>query len=226
MTIALIANTSLTPVANSGGTSPAITTTGANLICIAVGHYQPNVGSLVLSDSKSNTWTLAIRKFDGSASDISIFYCLNPIVGASHTFTVAGLATYSTLCAEAFSGVNTVFGIDQISVGGAAAGSPVQPGSVTPGTNGSLVYTAASVTGDATNTRVFGINSGMTIADQVPYNSGLFFGSMGSYLIQSVAAAINPSVTYTGTVGAMAAATVTFRGPAASSTLLRGQVCG
>lgn len=209
--IALVAHTSLTPAANAGGTSPAITTTGANLLCVTVGYYFPNAAALVLSDSKGNIYTTAITKFDGNSSQVTLFYKLNPTVGTGHTFTLAGTATYCTLCAAAFSGVNTVFGIDQVSAGGANSGSPVLPGSITPGATGSLVWAGSSVLGTATPSQTFAIGSGMNALDQVPYLSGQYFGSLGAYLIQTPAAAINPSISYTGTPGAMAAASMSFR---------------
>lgn len=204
--IVLVDHTKLTPAANNGGTTAAITTTGANLICVTVAYLFSLTPTL--SDSKGNTYTLARTKFDNINCNVSIYHCLNPIVGASHTFTLTGLASYSTLCVAAFSGVNAGFGVDQISAGG-AGGSPTQPGSITPGASGSLVYVGASVNNAAAGT--FSIDSGMTISDQVAFNTGVYFGSMGAYLIQTPAAAINPSVSFSGGGAAIAAASMSFR---------------
>lgn len=209
--IALVDHTKLTPVANNGGTTAGITTTGSNLICVTVASYSV-VSPPTLSDNKSNSYTQAILKNDAIDNGrVAIFYSLSPAVGSGHTFTLTGIATYCTMCIEAFSGVDTGFGIDQVSTPGSSSSSPVSAGSIIPGANGSLVYTGAEVSGDVIGGRIFSINSGMTISDQVSFSSGVYFGSMGAYLIQGAAAAINPSVSYPGTVGGMAAGSISFR---------------
>lgn len=209
--IALVAHTSLTPAANNGGTTGAIVTTGANLICVTVSSY---VGApATLSDNKGNTYGLDRTKNDGaSSSQLKLYHCLSPIVGSGHTFTLAGVGCYGTMAAEAFSGVNVAFGLDQNSAGGSSVASPVQPGTITPGASGSLVYTGATVSAGPLSPQVWGIDSGMIISDQVPFSTGVYFGCMGAYLIQTPAAAINPSISYPGAVvTGMAAGSISFR---------------
>ncbi len=210
--IALVDHVAMTPAGNNGGTSGAIVTTGANLIEVTIAQNSP-AAPVTLSDSKTNVWTLVASRTDGApASKLYIYICFNPVVGSGHTFTISGATSYSSMTISAWSGVDTSYGVDQISAGGATTSSPVSPGSITPTPNsGSLIISGASVSGDLTGGRVFSVGSGFTISDQVSFTSGLYFGNATGYLIQGAAAAVNPSWSYPGTIGGMAALSVSFK---------------
>lgn len=205
MAIVLVAHVGLTPSGNAGGTTSGITTTGANLICVSISHYAPG-GSVVLSDSKGNSYTLARNQNDNTTvSAVALYYVLNPTVGSGHTFTVSisGATGYPSMTVEAFSGVNTSVGLDQINSSGTAT-----TGSITPGANNSLVVSGASVNG-TTSGQTFSVNSSLSIQDQTPFLSGSYFGNASAYIVQGAAAAINATWSYSG-AQTMASAIMSF----------------
>ncbi len=67
-------------------TTPAITTTSANLIILDEYFYQKLQGSTT-TDSKSNTWTNSIARYDSTNLGAQQYYNANITGGASHTFT-------------------------------------------------------------------------------------------------------------------------------------------
>lgn len=71
----------------ASATTNAIDTTRANLIVVAVSLFSNKFGGTpasCMSDSKSNTWQLAVGPAGGKAA---IFYAENAITDANHTFT-------------------------------------------------------------------------------------------------------------------------------------------
>lgn len=216
MAIAPVSSAVLNPPTSAGGTSPNFNSIGSNLIILSIPWY---IASPTITDNMGNTYTQALTKIDGAGvATLNIYYKKNPATSATHTVTVAG-SLYSSMTIDCFSGVDTTFGIDQISAGGNSTSPSVQPGSVTAGANGSLIYTGACVYGG--NSVGFAVNSGMTPSGQVVFNSGVCFGTFSAYLIQGTAAAINPTVSDTSpSVNGMAAGTITFRPSAASGLAL------
>ncbi len=212
VTPALVAHVLMTPPGDDGGTSGAITTTGANLGVLTVGYFTGS-GGITVNDSKSNTWTLAKTVNDAAAlATLKMFYCLNPIVGTLHTVSVAGANSDSTLTAAFYSGIDAAFGLDQTSAGGSTTiANTIQPGPITPGASGSLIVTGIAMGGGDPGTSSGSINSGYTITDQLGFLSGTYFGTAQAYLVQSAAAAINPTWSWTGTMLGMAAAQLSFR---------------
>lgn len=219
MAIALVDNIGLTPAGSAGGTTGSINTTGANLICVAVSHYAPG-GSVVLTDNKSNTYVLARNQNDNTTvSAIALYYVLNPTVGSGHTFTLAisGATGYPSMTIEAFSGIDTGTGLDQVNSSGTAT-----PGSITPGANNSLVFTGASANGTVPS-QTFSVNSGFTIKDQVPFLSAFYFGNASAYLIQGTAAAVNPTWSYSAGLQTIASAIISFKPAVATTVALIGK---
>lgn len=198
MTVALTAHVAK----GTAGTSTAIDTTAANLIVVtSVGFGANSFGTL--TDSKGNTWTLRINFLTGGAGYATgVWECVNPTVGTGHTFTITG-GSFPSFCVAAFSGVATSspFGASttaQVTVGNTS----IQPGSLTPSTNGSLVLTTMTLSDGITGT--VSINSSFTITNQNPH-TGSAEGSALAYLVQATAGAVNPAWTYSGstnTVGA------------------------
>jgi hypothetical protein len=106
-----IAKASYTPLANTvlamttnGGTTPAIDTTGCNLIVVAVGiDYN---GSGVLSDSKGNTWTHLALNYGATTMGVQLHYVVAPTVGSGHTFSLNASGHTGSLCVAAFRGAD------------------------------------------------------------------------------------------------------------------------
>jgi hypothetical protein len=200
MAIALV-NSAKIPGSPSGGTSAPIDTTGVNLLVVSNSWF---ITDAPPQDSFNNTWVEAVTESDSNFG-LSIYYVLNPTVGPGHTFTLSG-SQFMSGSVEAFSGVAS---IGQTSGTNAGSGSSVQPGSITPVGNGHLFIGAISENGAPTDNSV-AVNSGFTITDQQPFTSGQFFGSAMGYLIQSAAAAVNPTFSWSGGAAAVNAAMVEF----------------
>lgn len=170
-----------------------IDTTGANLIVVGISTLFAATG---MSDSKGNTWTQLTPQAGGSAW-VTQFYCANPTVGSGHTFTSPD--PLSVIGVVAVSGANAS-PFDQESGSATGSATSIQPGSLTPGTNGSLICTAVN---DGFTTGL-SLDSGFTYLTGLYTRSGNYGGGFG-YLIQNPAAPINP--TWAWTSGASGAAT-------------------
>jgi hypothetical protein len=85
--------------------------------------------------------------------------------------------------------------VGQISTGSATSGTTVQPGSITPTNNGSLLI--FGVTG-SNNGATWTVDSGFSIALQLPPITGANYGGAMAYLIQGAISPVNPTFTETG----------------------------
>jgi hypothetical protein len=209
----------------SGVTTDAADTTGADLIVLAAAYYPGS--SITISDSKSNTWT-ALTLYGGTTAKVRLYYCSAPSAGSSHTFTASGTAIYSALGYVAVSGAGAYH-----SENGAtgSSGTSVQPGSVTPPEDGCLVVTAigmdaGNAPGGEAATDSIACNSGFT-ATGLRYISGASEAIGIARLIQTTAAAINPTWSWASQVNNIAAAIAVFRPASAgglAGPLLRGRL--
>lgn len=185
MVIALISHTSIGNA--SSAVTSAINTTAANFII--AGTASGAGASTGMSDSKGNTW-VPLTGFIGPSGCSRLFYSVNPAVGIGHTFTYTG--SFPAIEVAAFSGVATISPFDQQNgfTSGSSFVTATQPGSITPSVSGSLIIV------DASFGSVFGtptIDSGFTVLETVPETSS--YGGILAYLIQSVAAPVNPTIT-------------------------------
>lgn len=185
----------------SGGTTAAVDTSGAKLIVLAGARYTFATGT-ALSDSAGNTWTLLHSNASGS-SHLEWWYCIDPTTSATHTFTWTG------------SSLNASFAVLAYTSGGAIQyeqkvvyskyGSTIQPGSLTPANDGSLVIdTQGHTVGNTVS-----IDSGMSMiynVAKVPTSYGFAIAD----LIQATAAAINPLWTDSSFNGYRSAAQAVF----------------
>lgn len=196
MPITAVATVSATPGVN-GGTTPAIDTTGANLIVISVAFYSAGTG-LTVTDSKGNTWfPLTLRST--SSGNQQCFYAKAAIVGPGHTFTVSGTSIYAAIHVRAFAGATTnPFDVEN---GASISGSALPTGAITPTQNGALVVSGLCTDSSAT----VSVAPTMTVT-QNPFVSSVAFGGALGYVVQGPAAAINPTWTIPG--GATNAAAV------------------
>ena len=178
---------------SNGGTPAAINTVGANLIVIYVG-YVHTLGTLILTDNQSNTWTplteYAIGGGDARAG--RIFYCFNPTTNASHTFTTGGL-TYPGIAVAAWSGADTSpFDVEN-GFARADSSSPIQPGSVTPSQPDSIIITGVT----HLSTAALSVDSGFTVDEDLATSPGNYFGCAMASLVQTSSSAVNPTWTVT-----------------------------
>ena len=185
MAIALVTNAAIAG-GTAGGTSASLNTTGATLLVVVIAQQGTDV---TVSDSKANAWTgLTVR---GTSPKNRIWYAANPTVGPGHTFTISGASTFSAGDVQAFSGVATSSPFESQN-GASATASTIQAGVVTPVSSGSLIV--AGIGGGA----AFGgaaatIDSGFTKTNGQIYVGSTSYGVAAAYLVQSVAATVNPT---------------------------------
>jgi len=176
----------------NGVASSAINTTFANLLVCNAADFN-NGGVSAPTDSYGNTW-VGLTSYVNFLV-VNIYYVVSPTVGAGHTFTPVN-AGNGGITVHAFSGANATTPYEGHQNGTTTDGTgTVQPGSVTPGQNNTLIYS-----GYMSNAGSVGatINSGF--ASPPPQSSvGTTWTSSGSYFVQATAAAINPTWSSAGT---------------------------
>ncbi len=197
--IALV--TSAKGVYTDGGNSAASTTTnsvdttGATLLVASIQWYPGITTDTVLTDSKSNTWNALTKKSVGGISKI-MYWSIPTSVGASHTFTSAASEIYSSLEVTAWSGTHATTPFDQQNGSTFQNDATVQPGSVTPTEDNELVVCSVGITGNVTTQTALAIDGGFTIQEEINRVSNNMAGAQ-AYLIQTSAAAANPTWTWT-----------------------------
>lgn len=198
MAIALVANAiAVSSDGEADAVTSAINTTGANLLVVMIGHYDEGRGPVTLSDSKTNTWTpITSYGVGGTNQKIIGFYVASPTVGSGHTFTAhteSGL-TYHAICVAAFSGAHAT-PYDTINGNSSSGAASLAPGSITPSEDNCLVVSGVNYDSASTGS----VDSGMTVTDKVENGAGNQATGM-AYKIQTTAAAINPTWSWTGSV--------------------------
>lgn len=164
-----------------GGTTTPINTTGGDLIVVGMSWYAANLATISTSDSKGNTWIPLTTS--SSATGTRLFYAKNAICGTGHTFTwTASANSWIGITVFVFSGSDLSAPFD-LETGAADFGATtLASGSITPSMNGCAIVSSASA-GDGTITAT---PAGMTAV------------GAAAYVIQTTAAAINPSWSRTG----------------------------
>lgn len=186
---------------DNGGTTTGFDTTGATLLVAVVGSYNQTTQPTI-SDSKSNTWTALTAYEDGaSRTRVRIYYVANPSVGAAHTATAAQASCFCSIAFAAFSGVTTTSPFDQQNGSFTDSGTSVQPGSITPSEDNTVVIAGL---GSDTAASSHAINGSYTL--QVSHDGGgAHLGSHLAFWIQTTATATNPTYSWSGTDQASAA---------------------
>ena len=181
MAFNLIVSTKATVNGAAGLTTPAVDTSGANLIVISISGDNGTP-----SDSKGNTWT-ALTDAAGNPT-ARLFYSANPTVGVGHTFTSP--SAFCPIFVAAFSS-GGVSPFDQENTAQTASNVvTLSPGSITPTLDNELVVSALG-TQDPADTHA--INSSMSIVQSTNGASGVSFGGGLAYIVQTTATAINPA---------------------------------
>lgn len=205
--MAVIATVSATSGTGSTVTSSAIDTTGATCIFIVQGWYSGGSGISSFTDSNGNTWTARTTYSGGSFSAVRIMYCRLPTVGSGHTFSQTSAAGYGSFCVLAMDDDLEASPFDVENGGGAASVTTRQPGSVTPTQNGELCIVGSTFQPAGST---ISIDGGYSIGVQETPQSGISFGCGVAWLLQTTAAATNPTVTCSSS-GDLAACIATFK---------------
>jgi len=195
--ISLVVHTSATPAGASAltVTSTGITTTGSNILTVQVGDFQ-GAAAGTLTDSKGNTWTSIASYNDGAVIRVTSWYCKNPTVGTSHTFTYTSSGIcYPAIFVQGWNNASLTAPLDQQTGRGVAAATSGSAGSITPSANNCLVINFANVwTGTTPST------AGYTTLDTSTFVANTNFTCIASYVIQTTATATNPTTSWTGSV--------------------------
>lgn len=198
-----LVNTNLC-VAESGTTTSAVDSTGATLAVVGV--TLQDGSTAIVSDSKSNTWTSLTQAVNTDNPDVVLFYAKNLVAGASHTFTVAG--SHANFCVLTFSGVSTSAPFDvqntKVVLGGATTIHPNGTSPVTPSANNSLwVTTAAGRNAIVANSLGLSFTQAGTVM-------GPFYSNSMAYFVQTTAASLDPTWTFSAAAD-MSAAVAVFK---------------
>jgi len=202
-------------IAASGAspTTAGINTSGATLLVVSMSCF--GGASSAPTDSNGNTWHEAKAILSGNES--SLWYAYDKsgsalVVGAGQTFS--GGSNIFGLEVEAFSG--TLTGSDPLDqTNGALDSAPLaswQPGSITPGANNEVVISYAGVF----NGSGIAVDSSMTITDKYDFAGGISYQQGLAYIVQTTAAAINPTWSNLQSTGS--AVIASYKAGATSST--------
>jgi hypothetical protein len=195
--IALVAHTAK-HAGSDPDTTSAINTTGASLLVVAVDCI---FGGSTVSDSKGNTWVGLTGHTGLALPTCRFYYVKNPTVGTGHTFTATG--GNMSFAVLAYSSTDTSANADG-DTGGDANAATIQPGSITPGQDDSVVIAALGSLGTGHS-----IDSGFTIVEDIESAQG---GIAIAYLIQTAAAAVNPQWTQgSGASGGLSTVLTSFK---------------
>lgn len=194
MAITLVAHA--VAASSDGGTSattPAIDTTGANLL-IVVATFLSTSGP-VIADSKSQPmWAPVIGNSAVGVSNQMYYTSAAAIVGAGHTFTITTTAGFPSIEVLAFSGALATNAVQPgaSSTPQSTPATTIQPGSVSPDANGYVLVTGLFNNEGSGSPS---IDQGFTISDYADQGASQNYGSAAAYLIQGVAGAVNPTWT-------------------------------
>jgi hypothetical protein len=217
MAIALV-NSVTIPGSASGGTSAGIDMTGATILVMVTACY---AAPTTIADSNGNTWNTAVSQTSAFGTSSRIYFAYNKSggalsVGPGQTFTVSGGGSmYAVTYIYGFSGTVTTNPLDMTNSAIGNNLSSLQPGSITASNNGSLLISGISNTSTS--------NPAPTLNDSFTYNSAAFdnavnYAGGGGYLIQATATPTNPSWSFGGSSGYVAATIASFI-PAASASV-------
>ena len=183
MAIALLTSTSKpAALATAAVTSDPISTLGATLLLIGEHRF---LELHTVQDSLGNTWLPLTEQEAAGQSLTRLWYCLNPLVGASHTFTLdsTGGGTHPTITVAAFSGVTRYAGVENGATSLAAAS--LSSGSVLPPEAGALIVSLYT----ALNSAITGVSGGsLAILENVADTANSVTAAL-AYEIQAAAAA-------------------------------------
>lgn len=214
MTIALVGRASVTGA--NGGTTTGFDSTGANLVTIHAA-WASVLGTITISDNKGNSYTARTEHSNGSVSS-QIFDVAAPTVGSGHTFTLSGSGIFAAMEAYAWSGA-AASPFDQQNGNTVGSGaSSLQTGSVTPTQDNEMLFAGVCV--DANGSNTYTIDLSFTNKEENDYTGGTNEGGAAADLIETTAAAKNPTWSWSSATGGAAASIATYKAAAAAAAVL------
>ncbi len=165
---------------------------------IGVSWYTGGAATVTISDSNSNTpWTPLTQNGAGGFNSHQFFYCVNPVVGASHTFTSTSASGFQTMKVAAFSGT-AASPFDQQNGTTTASAASLSAGALTPSEDNCIVISGVVV--DSSTLLLH--PSELVEANATQYQAGDHEAGGFGFTIQTTAAAIDPTWNWTGPTAA------------------------
>jgi hypothetical protein len=212
----------VSPLGVNGGTTSSYDTTGAKIVIIGETWSQNAFGTTppAVSDNKGNTCTALTPAIPGPSSPDSptvLFRCTGGSFGTGHTFTATGMNSYAAFGIMAFSDSGSLGTVDQQN-GNAPGSTPasltsISPGAVTPGVNNELIVSFVGNYIDATTSQAIDSSFALSPALRVPYTSSgtITLAYAMNYKIQTTAATVTPTWTWTTAVITASSVIATFK---------------
>lgn len=191
MPFAPVVSTYAQSVGGITATTPAIDTSGCGLLVAFIAQGATFVPTV--TDNKGNAWT-ALTRWQGGPT-AWLFYKMNPVVGAGHTFTVTcSGGDAPSIAVAGFSGTVAAFDKEVGAWSGGATGLALGP--VTPAVEGELCI--MGVCGDVKTMGL--VTNGFVVLQQMALVPGNAWGFALAYQIQKPTTA--RAVTFTNAGGA------------------------
>lgn len=197
--ISLVSHTAAGSTNASTVTTAGINTTGANLLVVICVSYSAYC-STPTSSPTACSFSTYLTKY-GILSYATVYYCYGFTTGSSQTFSESTSSLEPALAILAFSGSSGASVDQQSGLAYGCCAPSIAAGSITPGFNNEVVISALGLAPTVTG---LSINGGFTLVDQVAASSGLNQGIASGYLVQTTAAAANPTWSWTTNGGAVA----------------------
>lgn len=169
-------------------TSIGINMAGATLLVAHVNAFGYTPTPNRMTDSSGNTWQ-QLSEYTGNTHVFpNVFYCVNPTVTATQTFTYSGtLSDGKSLVIAGFSGVDTLAPLDfDTTTQGVSTASP-SSGAVAPALNNCLILSGLVYQ----NSTATGTPAGFTQIANIP--TSVAQGNGLAYLIQGTASSVTPT---------------------------------
>lgn len=172
-------------------TTGAVDTTGETLEVGAI-VYDSGKTDLTVSNSTTDTVTLLTEQANAAGFKHRLWYVVTPTANAAKTASgQSSASSFQALAWASYAGsAASPFGAANSAATGAGA-TTIQPGSITPSEDNCLVVTCLATDSTLTPT----INGGFTIIASQPFVGATNYGIHVAYLIQTTAAAANPTWT-------------------------------
>jgi hypothetical protein len=225
MAYALLDSVSVGSSNGDSAITASIDTTGASLV-VAFASWHPGVSEGTMGDGPSNAYDTSLTMQTAGSSRGKLYFVANPTTSATHQFVYTTTDGFPSLYVLVFSGAHSSPYTSQES-GATASAISVEPGSLTPPEDNCLLVSGCAYT-EATRTFSIPTPAGWTVAEQLTFSSGQYFGGGIGYQIQTSATASNPAWTLDSGSGSLAAAMAVFKAasgitPGAAALSLAGQ---
>lgn len=192
---------------SNGFTCPPFDSSGADTHFVGLSRL--NGTTPVITDNGGYIWVPLTASIN--APDFQWVYAVGT-GRTGHTITITGSGIFSSIVRYSFSGGDPS-PLDASPTNNLTpSGTSVQPGAQTPSVDNCLILLGGALNSDNVGES---INGGFSSPDSASNVGGAAYGIVGSYLIQTIAASANPTLSWTNAQG-MAVSMAVFKSGAAA----------